>query len=344
MIAFCYLEELTDAALQAAQQPFCGYQGIPVVIMPAGLYKIGTVKESRFRTHLPCAMAILGENAGISPNCDDLRTANPARQEETVVQGSFYFGCIALRNGVDGTLILDGLMIRSAKIFDERTQGEALGLTLKNIVFDESLSYDLVRTLPTEPGCTRTILMQDFRADGIGSHFGEGRLLGFDAGNATVQRLYFANTDKFPGLTNYSRTVQNRLEGREGSMDYTMIFPAKTGLAQVMGAFPEFKYTGTWDGHYIYPRFTRERFRELGEYIYSIGGLMSHAHPMQLPGSGEPEDYFFSEQMAFETVHADVNAYATRQNHNLWLKLLAAGDGLFPEGLHRQGACLRCGI
>jgi len=536
--AFCYLEELTDAALQAAQQPFCGYQGIPVVILPAGLYKIGTVRESRFRTQLPCAMAILGENAGVSPNCDDLRTANPARQEETVIQGSFYFGCIALRNGVDGTLILDGLMIRSAKIFDERTQGEALGLTLKNIVFDGSLSYDLVRTFPTEPGCIRTTLMQDCRADGIGSHFGEGRLLGFDAGNATVQRLYFANTDKFPGLTNYSRTVQNRLgtlllkdclfehcksahglslglsedckadirlencdfidfapaddpaiwvhlpagshlqltgchfagahdapavlvdgsmedvsvsdtvqqgytdlytgkplrrtvpdeasfypladphsavqadfstldalydgkkayycdfhchsnsggtaagrtpienyvenmkklgldcaaivdhkqmrhfflpcwdeqrmicgtepgtrlEGREGSMDYTMIFPDKTGLAQVMGAFPEFKYTGTWDGHYTYPRFTRERFRELGEYIYSIGGLMSHAHPMQLPGSGAPEDYFFSEQMAFETVHADVNAYATRQNHSLWLQLLAAGKRLRTHG------------
>ena len=84
--AFCYLEELTAAALQAAQQPFCGYQGIPVVILPAGLYKIGTVQESRFRTQLPCAMAILGENAGVSPNCDDLRTANPARQEETVIQ------------------------------------------------------------------------------------------------------------------------------------------------------------------------------------------------------------------------------------------------------------------
>ena len=56
--AFCYLEELTNVALQAPEQSFGGYQGIPVVIMPAGLYKIGTVKESRFRTHLPCATPI----------------------------------------------------------------------------------------------------------------------------------------------------------------------------------------------------------------------------------------------------------------------------------------------
>ena len=99
-----------------------------------------------------------------------------------------------------------------------------------------------------------------------------------------------------------------------------------------MGAFPEFQFTGTWDGHFIYPRFDRQRFRELGEYIYRIGGLLSHAHPMQLPGSGQPEDYFFGEQIAFETVHADVNAFATRNNHAMWLRLLAAGKRVLTHG------------
>ena len=72
--AFPYLENLCDVALQAVQASFCGYENMPVVLMPAGLYKAGTIKETRFRTYLPRAMAILGENAGLSPNGPDLRS------------------------------------------------------------------------------------------------------------------------------------------------------------------------------------------------------------------------------------------------------------------------------
>ena len=531
--AFAYLEHLSNISLQAPEVPFCGYSDVPVVILPAGVYKIGTIKESRFRTYLPCAMAILGENAGITPNGLDLCT--PAfRNEESVVHGSFYFGCIALKNGVEGTLTLDGLTLESVKVFDERSEGDFCGLTLRNCRFADSLCYNLVYARALESG-QRVTRLEDCRADGIGSYFGEGRLLDVGSGQVTVERLYFANTDKFPGLTNYSRTAvsqldsfllkdsifahcgsvhglsilpggaadirlegcqfidfapaedaalwlqlegesrltvngcrfegdhsapaieiegntdavtisntcqtgyrtlvgskpprrtavqpccapvadphesipgdfapleqlyagrklsycdfhchsnsggtsdgktplgnyvedmkklgvdcaaivdhkqmrhyflpewdeqymicgsepSTRLEGRDSSMDYTMLFPDKTGLAQVMGAFPEFKFTGTWDGHFIYPRFTVDRFRELGEYIYSIGGLLSHAHPMQLPGSGQPEDYFFSEQIAFETVHGDVNAFATRQNHRIWAGLLQLGKRVRTHG------------
>lgn len=534
--AFCYLEELNDAALQPPEQPFCGYSDVPVVIIPVGVYKIGTVKETRFRTYMPCAMAILGENAGITPNGPDLRT--PAlRNEESVILGFFYFGCIAMKNGVEGTLTLDGLSLESVKVFDERSEGDFCGLTIRNCRFTGSLIYNLVYVRALESG-QRITRLEDCRLDGAGSYFGEGRLLDVGSGSVAVERLYFANTDKFPGLTNYSRTAQSRLdsfllkdslfehcgsvhgwsilpaeeqntdirlencefidfapaedpalwvrltgnsrlqvagcrftgqhdapaieidgdpanltltdtvqtgytdlcrakaprrtvpdstaayplsdphealqeapsaldalyggkqplycdfhchsnsggtsdgktplgdyvgamknlgvhcaaivdhkqmrhfflpewdeqymicgsepggrvEERKLSLDYTMIFPDKTGLAQVMGAFPEFKFTGTWDGHFIYPRFTADRFRELGEYIYSIGGLMSHAHPMQLPGSGNPEDYFFSSQIAFETVHVDVNAFSTRQNHALWVGMLQLGRRVRTHG------------
>lgn len=533
--AFVYLEDLSQADLQAPEMPFYGYGDVPVVILPTGVYKIGTVRETRFRTYLPCAMAILGENAGITPNGLDLRS--PAlRNEESVIQGFFYFGCVALKNGVEGTLTLDGLCLNSVKVFDERSEGQFCGLTIRNCHFTGAQIYNLVYVRALESG-QRVTRLEDCRLDGFDSYFGEGRLMDIGSGSLTVERLYFANTDKFPGLTNYSRTgvsrlesfllkdclfahcgsvhglsilpdsataadirlegcqfvdfapaedaalwvrlegesrltvngcsfegnhtapaieiegnpdavtVTNtrqtgytamvgakpprrtvagggeytladphtpvaedpsdldalygerkpfycdfhchsnsggtsdgktplgeyveglknlgvhcaaivdhkqmrhyflpewdeqymicgsepggRLEGWEGSLDYTMIFPDKTGLAQVMGAFPEFKFTGTWDGHFGYPRFTIDRFRELGEYIYSIGGLMSHAHPLQLPGSGKPEDYFFSQQMAFETVHADVNAFATRQNHALWVGMLQLGRRIRTHG------------
>ncbi len=534
--AFSYLEELSKAALQPPEQPFCGYRDVPVVILPAGVYKAGTLQESRFRTYLPCAVAILGENAGISPNASDLRTAAP-RREETVISGSFYCGCIAMQDGVEGTLTLDGLCLDSTKIFDERSQGEMAGLAVKNCRFSGALVYDLIRASAMDSG-QRITSVTDCRLDGTGSYFGEGRLLDIGSGQVLVERLYFANTDKFLGLTNYSRTAQSRLErfllkdslfehcesahgmsillskdcaanirlencefidfataeapalwiqlnessrlqvigcrfqgdhtapaiqidgnmdaatvtdslqqgywslvcgkiprrttvdpampyciddpheaiqenltpldklykdrnpyycdfhchsnsggtsdgktpigeyvdsmkklgvdcaaivdhrqmrhfhlpqwnetymicgsepstwikGRTGSMDYTMIFPDKAGLAQVLEAFPEFCFTGGWDGHFAYTGFSRERFRELGEYIYRIGGLMSHAHPMQMPGSGLAEDYFFSEQIALETVHADINAFATRQNHRLWVRMLEQGMRVRTHG------------
>lgn len=534
--AFAYLEDLENATLIPADKSFCGYRDVPVIIMPAGIYKAGTLQPSRFRTYLPCEMAILGENAGIRPNGADLRTAAP-RREETVIRGSFYFGCIALKNGVEGTLTLDGLTFESCKIFDERTEAVSAGLTLRNCRFTGALYYDLIRAFPMVSG-HRLTRLEDCRADGLGACFGEGRLLNIGSGSAVVQRLYFGNTDKFPGLTNYSRsdsshitelslkdclfencgsvhgisivlpeeseaavTLQNchfmnfapqddpalwirmsqksrlqllgcsftgshdapaveiagnaenavftdcsqagysqlfspakprrtavdptgsypltdphqpvaeslapldaayenrkvfycdfhchsnsggtsdgktpieeyvagmdrlgvdcaaivdhrqmrhfflpcwdekkmicgtepsaRIAGRPAAMDYTMIFPDKTGLAQVMDAFPEYAYTGGIEGNYRYTGFTLERFRELGEFIYGIGGLLSHAHPMQLPGSGDPSDYFFSEHIATETVHVDVNAFATRQNHILWTGMLQQGKRVRTHG------------
>ena len=532
--AFCYLEDLCDLSLQAPVEPFCGYGDTPVVLIPAGVYKAAPGQIHKFRTYLPCAMAILGENAGVNPNGPDLRT-EAQRREETVIKGSFYFGCIAMRDPVEGTLTLDGLTFESAKIFDERQETENAGLTLKNCRFAGGLSYDLIRVFPNAfPRSTQVI---NCRVDGFDGYFGEGRLLGVESGQLLAEGIYFAHTDKFPGMTNYSRTIQNRLkkltlrrclfeacgsvhgfaiqlpedsaaqllledcefshfaptedaallvklpetasltvrscrfrgehtapavlidgcpgsvhiadsvqegytalwsavpprretvgiaaealddphfpethdpapleeiyggksarycdfhchsnsggtsdgktplenyiEGMDAlgvdqvaivdhrqmrhyflpawddrrmicgsepsarlsnwnsSFDYTMIFPDKTGLAQVMGAFPEFNFTGTWDGHFGYPKFTPERFLELAEYIYGIGGLLSHAHPLQLPGTGNPEDYFFSEHVAFETVHVDANAFATRQNHALWVKILALGKRLRTHG------------
>ena len=93
--AFACLDDLADIPLQAPEVPFCGYGDTPVVLIPAGIYKAGPGKVHRFRTYMPCAMTILGENVGIDPNGPDLRTAAP-RREESVIKGSFYFGCIAM--------------------------------------------------------------------------------------------------------------------------------------------------------------------------------------------------------------------------------------------------------
>lgn len=116
-------------------------------------------------------------------------------------------------------------------------------------------------------------------------------------------------------------------------MDYTMIFPDKTGLAKVMDAFPEFKFTGTKEeGSYQYWNPTPDRFRELSEFVYSIGGLVSHAHPKQLMVSDDPLDYYFGDHMAIETIHGDPNSMATRMNHQLYTDLLALGCKVKTHG------------
>ena len=539
--AFSCLEELLSVPLVCPREPFFGYSDTPVILFPAGLYRAyghATTKETRLRTYFPCAVTFLGENVGISPNGPDVRTANIDRREESVIEGSFYFGCLAIRGELPGTVTMDGIDLR-AKLYDERTGGENACLQVKNCQLRSALVYDILRA---DGG---SMLVSDCRADGMDALNGEGRLIAVAAPKLTVRRLYMGHTDKFPGLTNYSATAYNANPGEEGQIlfqscvfenctavrgltaqlpeaarvairlegcefescfpgepavsvnlpnescrldligcrfagsgtmaveyrgsgsvtaadctwegygmlsqkrperrtavdphreypvtdphteepgdlsvldslyagrqcfygdfhchsdsggtsdgktplgeylprmkelgmdfaaivdhrqmrhfflpewdeqymicgtepgttlqgtgrplsackfDYTMIFPDKTGLAKVFEVFPEFQYTGGWDGYTGYPNLTPERFLELAEYVWSIGGLLSHAHPKQLIASNDPLHYYFSDRVPLETVHVDVDAFSTRQNRDLWVSLLNMGKRVRTHG------------
>ena len=535
--AFHSMEQLITQPLTPPAEAFCGYRDTPVILLPAGVFRAfahAKTKEEGLRTYFPCAVTILGENAGISPNGENLSDANPHRREESVVLGSFYFGCFAIKGEHPGTMTVDGIDLQ-AKIYDERTVPETL--VVKNCQLRSFLAYDIIKATGQSH-----IHLTDCRADGMDSHYGEGRLIATANSNLQVQRLYMANSDKFPGLTNYSQsdlggkagkilykdcvfenctafrglsvqmpedacteirlencaflhsfpqspalwvnlpnencslTLQNcqfvgagegavryegcgkvtientqqtgyqtlcqapsprrtapdsqkqypltdphgeipgdisRLDalyagrqlyygdfhchsdsggtsdgrtllkeylprmqelgmdfaaivdhkqmrhfflpewdeqylicGTEPStlmldpsrsqdackFDYTMIFPDKTGLAKVYEAFPEFEFTGGWDGHSIYPRWTKARFMELSEFVWNLGGMVSHAHPRQLMASKDPLDYYFGDLVALETVHLDVDALDTRQNRDLWVSLLKMGKRVRTHG------------
>ncbi len=564
--AFERPEHLSDAApLANAKEEFYGYKDMPIAIVPAGEHDIRVGRESRFRNFLPCTLALLGENAGISPNSIDLRIPNPLFQNESILCGSMYAGVIALEGDITGTLIVDGLTFKTSRVYDQRTAGDNLGLRIKNCKFTDYLGYDLIQTFPlNDPNVSRFLHISDIRCDGIESMNCEGKLIQLGSGDLTVERLYFANTRKFMGLTNFSRSVlagrpkenltirytdclfencegyvgmnmqfqenagevdirienckylnttrpnvpvlsihlpnaksrltindceisgisgiseipaiellgckaaktdfagteqtgfaslidyqaprrtiapckigeiewdtvedphlvvkdtdfttldmlyANRLPyhgdfhthtnsggtsdgntplaefieqfkglgldfaaivdhkqmrhfflpewdetfcicgtepgltlsdrpGIDGKLHYTMIFPDKTGMAKVFEQFPEFEFTGTpEEGHYIYYKFDTKRFMELGEYIWSIGGLMSHAHPRQVMVSDDPMDYYFGEQVAIETVHDDVNSFSSQQNRDLWVQLLKLGKRVRTHGssdTHRE--------
>ena len=546
--AFCTLEGLIGASLTCPTAPFCGYADTPVALIPSGTYKMGLIKETRKRTLMPCAITLLGENAGISPNAEDLRTPNPLWQNDSILEGSFYFGTLGMQSNAAGVLTLDGLTLQNSKVWDERTEGTGHGLILRNCVFQGYQSHDLVKIMPlSDPEATRFTTLSDIRADGIDDMDDEGRFLAVSCGDLTVERLYFANNKKFIGLTNFRRATENgrpgesncltfrsclfehcqgprgldihlpenagnvsvcledcqfhhsapenvpainvdlphsgcrfravncqfqgagataiqlngsqdadvaftdskaegfsslwmykaprrtapqanplpaddphipipdadfapldalyagrapyhgdfhvhtnsggtsdgrtplgefveqlkslemdfaavvdhrqmrhfflpewdetmlicgtepstRLKGRSShgaKMDYTMIFPDKDGLARVMEAFPEFEYTGGTEGHYIYASHTPERLMELGEFIWNMGGLMTHAHPKQLMVSRNPMDYYFGEHVPLETVHGNPAGYGTKQNRDLWVALLQQGKRVRTHG------------
>lgn len=208
--AFENMDLLVAHPLEAVKEPFLGYADRPVVLVSAGVLSMdhGTTRQERFRTTFPCAAVILGENAGISPNRADLRT--PAvRRPESVLQGTFYFGAIAIEGETPGTLTVDGIELQ-CKIQDLRTGGENARLEVKNTVITAPLVYTLIQANAFTG--KRGIHLQNCRADAVEDRAGEGNLFRFDSGDVVIENLYVANTKKFLGMNTFARSGINGVD------------------------------------------------------------------------------------------------------------------------------------
>lgn len=561
--AFYRTEDFVRADLCLPAESFCGYIGAPILLFPAGTYISGLKQEDvsraeRFLTAMPRAVTILGENAGISPNGADLRSPNPNWKNESVFRADRNFGAIGMRGEADGALTIDGLVLDTAKICDDRTGGKEPKLIIKNCLFRGAMPVDLVMQEPMEdPENKRLTVLSNIRCDGIDALGGESRLVCLESGDLLIENLYFANTDKFPGLTNYLQTATcgrkgekatiayrnclfenctapsgmgiclpessemtlllenchfdnispkgtspisvvvpnencrvelkncaicgedtvpavllagcnnaalscenvtapgygaltawkaprrteilaaesipltdphaplaadmcqlnalyggmaayhgdyhthtnsggisdgktplaefpkqlkalnmdfaavvdhrqmrhffqpewdetmlicgtepgTRLVGRpERSADlhYCLTYPDKEGLAKTMADHPEFEYTGGIEGTMRNAPFTPESLTAFGEYVYSIGGLLAHAHPKQMIASSDPLDYYFGDHVPLETVYGDVASYETRMNRDLWVALLQLGKRVRTYGSTDTHAAARC--
>lgn len=213
--AFATLEDFVAAPLERVEDAFCGYSGTPVLVLSAGVYHNGNgpTKAERLRTYFPCAVTILGEHAGESPNGEDLRTA--AWTDGSVIEGTFYGGSLGIKDPVSGVLTIDGVTLRNCRVADDRTGGENVGLALKNCAFDGYCAYSLVRAKPMKGGAGRFVHLQNIRADGIDDRAAEGRLLEIASGDLLVDGLYMARTEKFLGLTDYSRRERSNIKKLE---------------------------------------------------------------------------------------------------------------------------------
>lgn len=118
----------------------------------------------------------------------------------------------------------------------------------------------------------------------------------------------------------------------QNSVHYNMLFPHKYSLSMVLANFPEFEFCGDeLGGSFKYPHFTKERLKELAEYVKSIGGMIVHAHPKTMLASDDPLDYYFCEHMYIETIYGSFASHASFKNYNLWVKLLNLGKHVYAS-------------
>lgn len=110
---------------------------------------------------------------------------------------------------------------------------------------------------------------------------------------------------------------------------YNMLFEGPQQLEELLAEFPEYKFTGGREGHFIYPKFTKERLGELISAIKAKGGFFVHPHPKQVMVSDDPCDFCLAEETGIEVFYNDNQSGYTTQNYNLWLQLLDAGKRIW---------------
>ena len=109
------------------------------------------------------------------------------------------------------------------------------------------------------------------------------------------------------------------------SMHYNILLPERDELAKLLAKFPEYEFTGGIEGHFVYPRFSRERFCELIDAVRAHGGFFVHPHPKQVMKSDDPCDYWFRDGTGIEVFYISMDSEETKADYALWTELLAAG-------------------
>lgn len=126
-----------------------------------------------------------------------------------------------------------------------------------------------------------------------------------------------------PG-TRILNTICPCTDGKNG-LHYNMLVPFPSVLEELLAEFPEFEFEGGPEGHFAYPRFTRERFTELIDALKRKNGFFVIPHPKQIMLSEEPLDYYFCDGVGIEVFYIDMRSDSTKENYELWKKLLALG-------------------
>ena len=196
--AFSSFEDAMAVQLTAPAEPFAGQSySTPVILMPAGTFKFGSASA----TPLSQPVTLLGEGAA------------------SRTEGSFYHGTFTVPEGTPGCITIRDLTLFNTRVYDQRTSGSDLGLTIQNCSFEGALTKNLIYAAPlAAASCQRTLIVEDCRFDGFDSLDDEGCAFIPCATDVQLRRISFTNTKKFLGFTNYARTFMNAAEGADVSI------------------------------------------------------------------------------------------------------------------------------
>ena len=158
--AFSSFEDAMAVQLTAPAEPFAGQSySTPVILMPAGTFKFGSASA----TPLSQPVTLLGEGAA------------------SRTEGSFYHGTFTVPEGTPGCITIRDLTLFNTRVYDQRTSGSDLGLTIQNCSFEGALTKNLIYAAPlADASCRRACLFRrrscNFcRPQGAGDGLGMGR-------------------------------------------------------------------------------------------------------------------------------------------------------------------------
>jgi len=138
--------------------------------------------------------------------------------------------------------------------------------------------------------------------------------------------LFIAGTEPGTEITDADAAMKQ--------VHYNMLFRDRDELAKLLDEFPEYEFTGGIEGHFIYPKFTRESFGKLIDAVKAHGGFFVHPHPKQLMQAEDPDQYWFRDETGIEVFYNSMDSAHTAANYALWTALLEKG--------RRVWACAGC--
>ena len=135
--------------------------------------------------------------------------------------------------------------------------------------------------------------------------------------------LFIAGTEPGTTILDSRATVKD--------VHYNMLFQHRDELEKLLLEFPQYEFEGGIEGHFKYPKFTRESFGELIDAVRAHGGHFVHPHPKQLMVSDDPLDYWFRDETGIEVVYISLESEETKVNYKLWCDLLALGKRVWAS-------------
>ena len=114
-------------------------------------------------------------------------------------------------------------------------------------------------------------------------------------------------------------------KAEDNLIHYNMIFEGPKPLEKLLEDFPEYKFEGGQEGHFIYAHMNRGRFLEIVKTVRELGGFFVHPHPKQLMQCDDPCEYWFGDETGIEVFYRSIEHRFSEENYKLWTDLLALG-------------------